>query len=101
MSDSKITLRGTVICPPEVRTAIDGVTQRTVPILHIWLKVDGQDKPTLVQQSFHFNCREGAAAAARRYKRGSVLKIDVDMRCLQLTFTNAEHIHLVEEARHA
>ncbi len=101
MSDSKITLCGTVIRPPEVRTAIDAATQRTVPTLHIWLLIDGQDKPALVQQPFHFNCHAGAEAAARRYKRGSVLKIDVDMRCLQLTFTNIEHIHLVEEARHA
>ncbi|NLX17334.1 MAG: hypothetical protein GXY45_10260 [Ramlibacter sp.] len=98
MSNTKVTITGRVMRPAEVRTAIDAVTQRTVPTLHIWIEIEGQTRPALIQQSFGFNCHSGAQAAARRYKRGSVIKADVDMVHLQLTFTQAQHIHVLEGA---
>ena len=87
---------GEVMRPTEVRTAIDARTQRTVPILYIWLRVQGQDRPVLVQQPFPFDCRPGAEAAARRYSVGSRLKVDADMSSIQLTFSHVAHIHLLE-----
>ena len=94
MSQQPIQITGRVVCPPEVRTAIDAVTLRTVPILRIKLDVEGQDRPVHVEQEFCFANAQGAEAAARRYAVGSLLK--VDMQQLQLTFRQVQHIHLLE-----
>ena len=96
MSQQPIQITGRVVCPPEVRTAIDAVTLRTVPILRIKLDVEGQDRPVHVEQEFCFANAQGAEAAARRYAVGSLLKVDVDMQQLQLTFRQVQHIHLLE-----
>lgn len=91
-----IQIIGRVVTTPEVRHAIDPVTLRTIPLLCLKLQVDGQDKPVHVEQEFCFANTNGAQAAAHRYRPGSLLKIDVDMRQLQLTFRQVAHIHLLE-----
>ncbi|WP_374492786.1 hypothetical protein [Brachymonas sp.] len=96
MSDQPIHIIGRVIAPPEVRIAIEPGTLRSIPVLRLKLNVEGQDKPVHVEQEFCFADAQGAEAAARRYATGSLLKIDVDMQQLQLTFRQVQHIHFLE-----
>lgn len=91
-----IQIIGRVLRAPEVRTAIDSVTLRTIPLLCLTLAVEGQDRPVHIEQEFCFANMTGAQAAAQRYRPGSLLKVDVDMSAIQLTFRQVEHIHLLE-----
>ena len=90
---------GEVVSPPVVRTAIDAVSQRTTPTLHLTLKVQGQPRPVLVRQTFGFGEMEGALAAARRYAAGSIVKVDADMTSIQLALHGDVHLHLLESGK--
>lgn len=87
-----IPIIGRVLRPPEVRTAICSKTMRTVPVLQIELGVDGIQQPVMVEQEFPFAEVNGAHAAARRYRKGSVLRVEVDHDYLQLIYRKVAHI---------
>lgn len=88
---------GRVLRTPEVRTAIDGKTLRTIPVLQIELHVDGQEQPVCIEQEFPFCELEGAYAASRRYRPGRLLQIDASPHHLQLTYRKVAHIHLLDK----
>ena len=87
---------GRVLRAPEVRTAIDPETFRTVPVLQILLYVEGNALPVYIEQKFEFCQLEGAQAAARRYKVGSLLTVDTRTSHMQITLRDVDHIHLLE-----
>lgn len=89
-------ITGRVARPPEVRFGIEPGTLRSIPMLQLELQVDGQDLPIVVRQAFPFHQAEGAHAAARRYKQGSIVSVDAAWACAQVIFQNVSHIQLVE-----
>ena len=89
-------ITGRVVRPPEVRFGIEPGTLRSIPMLQLELQVDGQDLPIVVRQAFPFHQAEGAHAAARRYKQGSIVSVDAAWACAQVIFQNVSHIQLVE-----
>jgi hypothetical protein len=90
-------ITGRVVRPPEVRFAIEPGTMRTVPMLQLELQVAGQVLPIMVRQAFPFHQAEGAHAAARRYKQGSIVSVDAAWACVQVIFQNVSHIQLIDE----
>ena len=90
-------ITGRVARPPEVRFGIEPGTLRTIPMLQLELQVDGQDLPIVVRQSFPFHQADGAHAAARRYKQGSMVSVDTAWACAQVIFQNVSHIQLIDE----
>lgn len=90
-------ITGRVVRPTEVRFAIEPGTMRTVPMLQLELQVAGQDLPIMVRQAFPFHQAEGAHAAARRYKQGSIVSVDAAWACAQVIFQNVSHIKLIDE----
>ncbi len=90
-------ITGRVVRPPEVRFAIEPGTMRTVPMLQLELQVAGQDLPVIARQAFPFHQAEGAHAAARRYKQGSIVSVDAAWACAQVIFQNVSHIKLIDE----
>ena len=90
-------ITGRVVRPPEVRFGIEPGTLRSIPMLQLELQVDGQDLPIMVRQAFPFHQAEGAHAAARRYKQGSMVSVDAAWACAQVIFQNVSHIKLIDE----
>ena len=90
-------ITGRVVRPPEVRFGIEPGTLRSIPMLQLELQVDGQDLPIVVRQAFPFHQAEGAHAAARRYKQGSMVSVDTAWACAQFIFQNVSHIQLIDE----
>lgn len=82
---------------PEVRFGIEPGTLRSIPMLQLELQVDGQDLPIVVRQAFPFHQAEGAHAAARRYKQGSIVSVDAAWASAQVIFQNVSHIQLIDE----
>ena len=91
---ASVIVTGTVLRQPQVRTCIDGATQRTHSVLYLWLAVPGQTKPVVVQQTFPFGQCHGAHAAAARYRVGATVSVECNLADLQLTLHNVQHIRL-------
>ena len=90
-------ITGRVVRRPEVRFGIEPGTLRSIPMLQLELQVDGQDLPIVVRQAFPFHQAEGAHAAARRYKQGSIVSVDAAWASAQVIFQNVSHIQLIDE----
>lgn len=94
--DAPLHITGRVLRPPEVRFGIDPGTMRSIPMLQMELEVSGMDRPILIRQAFPFHQADGAHAAARRYKPGSIVSVDAAWACAQVIFQNVSHIQLIE-----
>ena len=95
-----VQITGTVVRPPEVRTAIDPDTLRTIPVLHLCIRVPGQSMPINVRQPFCPFNTAGAQAASRRYRVGATVSVECSLADLQLTLHNVQHIRLQQQPPH-